>query len=109
MDETYPRFQWSKFLSDGEQVVVRAQSIEELTSSVEDAKIQFGVDGEKKLEPTQPREARPAVGQTTVSQEVFHCRTCGAEAVLKSGISKKGNAYKIMKCSENEAHDYFIK
>lgn len=34
------------------------------------------------------------------NQTIYTCNTCGARAFLNSGTSKKGNPYKIMKCSK---------
>lgn len=87
----YPKYQISKFLDAKRdyQVVVRTDSIEELTKAMEDVKPLI-----KSLEttPSAPKTAETSTSQQPQSERTLSgkCSDCGAEMVHRTGVGKKG-------------------
>ena len=97
-------YQWSRKFDDGTIYVVQAETVEELALGKTEIETKLLTSNKPQEQTSEEKEIIQNANKTKYS-----CNTCGAEANLKEGTSKKGNYYKIMKCSEDEEHDRFIR
>lgn len=95
------KFQWSVKLPNDEIYMIQAETADELALAKTEIETKF------LNTPAQPKTTTAQEPRTNTTK--YSCNTCGAEANLKEGTSKKGNYYKIMKCSADETHDRFMK
>src|SRR4051812_44682062 len=105
MEDKYPIYQWSKFINDGEQVVVRGNSFEQFVLDVQATRKQFThvTIQEPVVEdpvPTQTIVQAPSPAQT--------CAICSGPATIQEGINKNGGPYRLLKCSKDYKHNKFL-
>lgn len=88
-NKEYPELQYSAFLDKAqrEQIVIRADSWDKFVEYKK--KIDKIIDKRKADEP---------------EEKTYTCNDCGAEAVLKSGVSKAGKPWKAIFCVDNKEH-----
>lgn len=111
MDNLVP-FQWSIKLDDGQIYVVQAQTDSELEERINEVKVRFLKNQWKEEDSFVPEDPFPQ--EPAQPQVGLVCKVCGAKADIVEGISKKGNPYKIFKCSKfpetqkDGGHSYFM-
>lgn len=107
------KMQWSQFVGDGGQVVVRADDAEEFASLyvkmrefMESNDLKPSDKGGKMASaPTMPLPIRSVAEQLDEKLGgTYKCQTCGETAEVKSGTSKAGKPYKGAFCTANREH-----
>lgn len=94
----YPVYQYSYFVngSRDEQLVIREDNFEafkEAKRNIDQIIEKRKTEAATKEIPLTPTETTPML-----------CNTCGQPAVIKSGMSKKGKAWKGIFCSADKEH-----
>ena len=89
--ENYNKFQYSYFLENGAQVVIRGGDPDEFVADVNWAKSQFPI-----VSSPAAKIADQARAKTAPTED---CPICHAPAYINEGIGKNGKPYKNKKCS----------
>jgi hypothetical protein len=108
--EEYPIFQYSEFIKtstqDG-QFVVRAETIEEFKSALDEMRTAMGLEGNKSGVATTEEPPHPGLPNRTT--DGLFCMTCKAPAKQKMGTSKAGKPYNAIFCSsEDRSHTKWL-
>lgn len=107
----FPRWQYSLFVSDGEQIVVRSNDFNEFILSIEKVKnelLDHPLSKSKTTITMDPEDVPHPVTQpmplTSSTSKACIFETCTGIMRFKSGVSKVGKAYAGYFCDVNKDH-----